>query len=417
MLRPANLLWTALAIGLALAALQLDGSGTARVARAPDLLGTLLVIAACAPVATRRRIPLGSAAAAMLFAGVAMALGYMAIVPILVGLLLCGRAAIYSAQRVTIPLAIYAGAVVATAVTITDDESPVPLRIVLGAAIGATAVLIGDVIRSERERTREKEELARRIAELRDRDVEHAVVEERLRIAREVHDITGHHLSAISLQAAGAGRNTSDPVAGETLGRIHQLATEALGQTRRALGVLRESGPASRDPIPRLEDLEQLLLLARDAGLEVELLREGVEARLPEQIEACAYRVVQESLTNVVRHSGAESVRVRVILEDEGLLVEITDDGTGGSEQPGGGIRGMQERVAIVGGSFRAGPGEQGWKVRVSLPLDAEPGTTDLSGSGADVDQASKPAPEQGPVGGPDRANTNPVSGAREAAR
>jgi signal transduction histidine kinase len=369
--RRADLLWTALTIALALALLQLDAAGGSQVERAPDLLGVLLAVGACAPVAVRRTHPVAAAVLALPFAGVALALGYMMIVPVLVSLALCSRAAIHSARRVTVPLAAYAGTVMAAAVTISDEDSPVLVRVLVGAAVGVTAVLIGDAIRNERERTRETRELARRIAELRDRDVERAIVEERLRIARDVHDITGHHLSAISLQAAGAGRTTSDPVARAALERIHRLTSEALGQTRRALGVLRESGPADRAPTPRLEHVEQLLEPARDAGLAVELVLEGAGRPLSDELEVCAYRVVQESLTNVVRHAGAHAVRVLVAYGERELSIAVEDDGVGGPGRPGGGIEGMRERVAIVGGRFTAGPDGDGWSVRATLPLDA----------------------------------------------
>ena len=378
--RRADVLWTALATALALALQWADASGAAQIDSEPDLLGALLTIAACAPVAVRRAHPLAAAVAALPFACAALALGYMVIVPVLVGLALCSRAAIHSAQRVTVPLGAYAGTLMAAAVTITGDDSPVPVRILLGVMIGVSAVLIGDAIRSERERTRETQEFAQRIAELRDRDVERAVVEERLRIARDVHDVTGHHLSAISLQAAGAGRTTSDPVARAALERIHRLTAEALGQTQRALGVLRESGPArpaARAPTPRLEHVEQLLEPARNAGLAVDLRLDGADRPLSDEIEVCAYRVVQESLTNVVRHAGASAVRVRVSYGERELLVAVDDDGVGGPGRPGGGIEGMRERVAIVGGSFAAGPAGHGWSVRASLPLDAEPDPRD----------------------------------------
>ena len=375
--RRADVLWTALAIALALALQWADASGAAQVDRAPDLLGALLTIAACAPVALRRAHPLLAAVVALAFASAGLALGYMVVVAVLVALALCSRAAIYSAQRVTVPLGAYAGTLMAAAVTITGDDSPVPVRILLGLMIGVSAVLIGDAIRSERERTRETQEFAQRIAELRDRDVERAVIEERLRIARDVHDVTGHHLSAISLQAAGAGRTTSDPVARAALERIHRLTAEALGQTRRALGVLRESGPAARAPTPRLEHVEQLLEPARNAGLAVDLRLDGADRPLSDEIEVCAYRVVQESLTNVVRHAGASAVRVRVSYGERELLIAVDDDGVGGPGRPGGGIEGMRERVAIVGGSFAAGPAGHGWSVRASLPLDAEPDPRD----------------------------------------
>lgn len=370
--RRADVLWAALAIALALALLRLDASDAAGVDRAPDLLGVLLAVVACAPVAVRRAHPLAAAVAALAFACAALALGYLVIVPVLVGLTLCSRAAVHSPQRVTVPLAAYAGTVTAAAVAITADDSPVLVGIIGGAAIGVTAVLIGDAIRSERERTREAQEFARRTAELRDRDVEHAVAEERLRIARDVHDITGHHLSAISLQAAGAGRTTSDPVAREALERIHRLTSEALGQTRRALGFLRSSGPAAHAPTPRLEQLEQLLEPAREAGLAVDLRVDGASRPLSDEVEICAYRVVQESLTNVVRHAGASAVGVRVAYGERELTIVVDDDGVGEPGRPGGGVEGMRQRVAIIGGSFAAGPAGHGWSVRASLPLDAD---------------------------------------------
>ena len=380
--RRADLLWTALTAALALALLKLDATDAARVDRPPDLLGCLLAVAACAPVAVRRTRPLAAALVALPCAGVALALGYMVIVPLLVGLVLCSRAAIDSARRVTVPLAAYAGTVMAAAVAITGDDSPRPLGMLVGATIGVTAVLIGDAIRSERER-------AQRIAELRDRDVERAVVEERLRIVRDVHDITGHHLSAISLQAAGAGFATEDPVARAALQRIHRLTAEALGQTRRALGVLREqeaSDPAQtadradradRAPAPRLDQLEQLLEHARDAGLAADLRRDGDDRPLSDEIEVCAYRIVQESLTNVVRHAGASAVGVRLSYGERELLIAVDDDGAGRPARPGGGIEGMRERVAIVGGSLAAGPSANGWSVRARLPLDDAPDRRD----------------------------------------
>jgi len=320
-----------------------------------------------------RTHPLPFAVGTLAIAATAMVLGYPATVPVLVALLLAARAAIQSPPRVTLPLTAYAGAAMATAIGIagTDPMTPLAMRIVLGFAIGATPVLIGGSIRRERERTREAQEHARRIAELRDRAVERAVVEERLRIARDVHDITGHHLSAISLQAAGASGAwgaTSDPEVGDALANIHRLTTEALGQTRRALGVLRESGPATVAPTPRLDHIEPLLEPARDAGLAVDLHVEGARRPLSDELEVCAYRVLQESLTNVVRHASATAVHVQVTYDEHALTIAVEDDGAGGSAGPGGGIEGMRERVAIVGGRFSAGPGTRGWAVQAILP-------------------------------------------------
>ncbi len=365
--RRADILWAALATAVALVALLGDGTGATPV---------LLAVAACAPIAVRRTHPLPAAVTALAFGAVSMALGHPATVPVLVGLVLSSQAAIESPPRVTLPLTAYAGAVMAATIAIagTEPAIPVSLRIVAGFAIGAIPVLIGGSIRRERERTREAHEFAHRIGELRDRDIQRAVAEERLRIARDVHDITGHHLSAISLQVAGASGArgaTSDPEVRDALGRIHRLTSEALGQTRRALGVLREPGPATLAPTPRLEHIEQLLKPARDAGLDVDLRLDGARRPLADEIEVCAYRVLQEGLTNVLRHSGASAVRVRVAYGRHELTIEVEDDGVGRPARPGGGIGGMRERVAMVGGGFTAGPSAHGWSVWASLPLDA----------------------------------------------
>jgi signal transduction histidine kinase len=376
--RRIDLLWTALAVAVALAGVQLGASDATRVDGATDLLGALLVVGACVPMAVRRSRPVAAAVAAMPLACLALALGYTVIVPVLIGLALCSWAVFQSERRVTVPLAAYAGTMMAPSVAITADGTPLGVRLLGGFAIGVAAVLIGDAVRNERERTREAQRAAQRITELRDRDVERAVVEERLRIARDVHDITGHHLSAISLQAAGAGRRTTDPVARAALERIHGLTSEALGQTRRTLGVLRESDPAqparpaTRAPAPRLEHVDDLLRPARDAGLEVDLRMDAPVRPLSDEIEVCAYRVVQEALTNVIRHARAHRVRVEIAYGERELLIGVDDDGAGGPGAPGGGVQGMRERVAIVGGTFAAGPSGRGWSVRASLPLDVE---------------------------------------------
>ncbi|MGE4426470.1 MAG: sensor histidine kinase [Solirubrobacteraceae bacterium] len=429
--RRADLLWTALVTALSLAVLQVDGSTATRGDRAPDLLAAALAIAACVPVAVRRTHPLAAAVVGLPFASAALALGYTVIVPVLVGLTLCGWAAIHSTRPVTVPLAAYAGTVMAAAVAITGDDSPLLVRLLGGAAIGVTAVLIGHAVRSERERTREAQEFARRIAELRDRDVERAVVEERLRIARDLHDITGHHLSAISLQAAGAGRTSADPVARATFERIHRLTSEALGQTQRALGALRDvaSGRAAAlAPTPRLEHVEALLEPARDAGIAVDLRLDGPDRPLSDELEVCAYRVVQESLTNVVRHAGASAVRVEVTFGEREMRIVVDDDGVGGPARPGGGIEGMRERVAIVGGRFSAGPiGDgrragpaggggvdgsvrSGWSVRAILPLDASMNAD----ADADADLNPGPGPALGPTPHPPRDRRWPVPNSTE---
>lgn len=337
----------------------------------PHAVGITLAVGACLPIVVWRTRPLVAAVISLPLACVALALGFRVIIPVVMGLALCGWAVIHQGKRITIPLAAFAATVMAAGVGATGDDISVWVRILIGAAIGVVVVLIGHVIRSERERTEETRKLAERIAELRDRDVDRAVVEERLRIARDVHDITGHHLSAISLQAAGAGRSTSDPVAQAAFERIHQLTGEALGRTRHVLGVLRESGPATRTPTPRLEHVDDLLEPARSAGLTVDLRMDAFSSPLPDEIDLCAYRIVQEAMTNVVRHAEATSVRVDIARADGNLVITVTDNGIGKTGVPGGGVRGMQERVGIVGGTVTAQPTDGGWMVHARLPIES----------------------------------------------
>ena len=333
--------------------------------------GIALTVLACVPIAFRRVAPVPAAVITMLVACAGGAANYPMTGPIVIGLVLVGLAASRAETRSTETLGVFSGLTIATLALLSADTAPV-LAVVSGFAVGMVPALIGEGFRAERERTRDAREMARQVEELRDRDVQKAVAEERLRIARDVHDITGHHLSAISLQSAGASRTTDDPVARAAFETIHGLTTEALGQTSRSLGILREaSDPAVLAPLPRLAHAEQLLEPARSAGIGAELVLSGRPRELAETIELCAYRVIQESLTNVVRHAGAGSVQVVVDYGEALLTVRIEDDGRGGPVNYGSGIEGMRERVALVDGSLTAGPRDDaGWAVRATLPIE-----------------------------------------------
>lgn len=362
----------AVCVGLSL----LASDDLSRTQRDFDLVAIVLTVAACAPVAFRRGEPLVAAVVSLTIALAGTLRDYPMTAATLVALGMVGLATGRAEARLTGSLGVFSGIVLTISALSTARADY--LIVAIGAfAVGMLPALVGEKFRAERARTRDARELARRVEELRDRDVARAVAEERLRIARDVHDITGHHISAISLQAAGAGRTTPDPVARAAFERIHGLTTEALGQTRRALGVLRqEAEPATLAPSPRLAHVDHLLEPARSSGIDAELQVEGTVRELSETVEMCAYRVIQESLTNVVRHAGAHVVRVAVGYGEEVLTVTVEDDG-GGSRgravRSGGGIEGMRERVALVGGELEAGPRDGGgWAVRATLPL--EPG-------------------------------------------
>jgi signal transduction histidine kinase len=211
----------------------------------------------------------------------------------------------------------------------------------------------------------------------RERDVaaREAVVGERARIARELHDAIAHNVSMMVVQA-GAERRTLDPESGSTqevLTTIEQIGRGALTEMRRLVGMLRSDDGAPLAPQPGLGDLPTLVGQVREAGLPIELHVEGEPRELPVGLELSAYRIVQEALTNALKHAGEARATVRVSYAPDSLELEIVDDGTGGPPRATGGghgLVGMRERVALYGGRFDAGrsPGG-GFAIRVLLPI------------------------------------------------
>jgi signal transduction histidine kinase len=200
-----------------------------------------------------------------------------------------------------------------------------------------------------------------------------AVAEERARIARDLHDEVAHAMSVIAVQAEAAdGALEHDPeLVRRPLVAIRDTARVALTDMRRVLGALGGSEAADDAPQPGLARLGSLVETARAAGLSVSLSVDGEPRRLPAPLDVAAYRVVQEALTNVRKHSGARHVDVIVRYRDEAVHVEVVDDGDGSG--PGGGsgkgLAGVRERVAVLGGHVVAGPGPGGFALRAVLPL------------------------------------------------
>jgi signal transduction histidine kinase len=220
---------------------------------------------------------------------------------------------------------------------------------------------------------RAREELARR-----------AVVEERLRLARELHDVVAHAMSVIAVQS-GVGAHVADSQpeqVGKALAAIEATSRAALTELRRLLGVLRQPDEpqASLTPVPGLANLEGLLAEVAKAGLAVRLRVEGRPAPLPAGVDLSAYRVVQEALTNVVKHAGPATAQVTIRYRDQEVAVEVTDNGRGvaaaagdGRRGTGHGLIGMRERVAAFGGDLEVGPRPGGgFRVAARLPVAAE---------------------------------------------
>jgi signal transduction histidine kinase len=224
-----------------------------------------------------------------------------------------------------------------------------------------------------------RESAARNRAE-RLRDIAH---EERLRVAQEVHDVVGHGLAAINMQAEIALHvlPKRPEQAATALAAIGATSKAALEELRATLALVRSDAAEHRQPGPGLAQLDALVGRLADTGVPVRVQVEGVRRTLPAAVDLAAYRVVQESLTNVLRHAGAATATVRVGYASQAVTVEVTDDGRGRAPDDGGdghGITGMRARVAALGGRFAAGPAESGgFRVYASMPAIPPPDTSE----------------------------------------
>jgi signal transduction histidine kinase len=236
---------------------------------------------------------------------------------------------------------------------------------------------IGNAFR--RHGTREAALVAHTAQLEREREVKarQAAADERARIAREMHDVVAHSMSVMVVQVGAArGILASEPdTARETLASAEHTGREALAEMRRMLGVLRErSDDDTLAPQPGLASVEGLLDQARGAGLDVELTTEGTPHPLPPGLDLAAYRIVQEGLTNVVKHAGPAHARVLLRYGRDDLEIVVCDDGrgvNGSNGEPGHGLVGMRERVALYGGALDAGAlAGGGFRVRAHLPLE-----------------------------------------------
>jgi signal transduction histidine kinase len=216
----------------------------------------------------------------------------------------------------------------------------------------------------------------RRIAVDRERAAHDAVVEERARIARELHDVVAHAMSVMVVQAGAARRVLDDApdTAKGAIARIESTGRDGLAEMRRLIGMLTSDGTdAHRAPQPGLGQLDALLETVRGAGVPVETATQGAPRQLPSGLDLVAYRIVQEALTNVMKHAGPASARVLLRWGDAALDLEVADDGRGPliSTEGGLGLLGMRERVALYGGSIDTGPRPGGgFAVRAHLPYE-----------------------------------------------
>ncbi|HEX4976287.1 MAG TPA: histidine kinase [Nocardioides sp.] len=334
----------------------------------PDWINVLAVVAGTVPLAWRRRAPLATAlVVSAALAGRALAAEPLEVYPTTLALLVTAYSvASYAPLRDALLAAGFAALAIAVAVVqgsgTAATPDPLPAAVLYG-----TVWLVGRVVgvRHQRAETlhRERETLA---AE--------AVAEERARIAREMHDVVSHSLAAIVMQSGGAANvlDTDPDRARQSLATIEATARRGLEEMRRMLGLLGDT-EAELAPQPGLDRIDDLLSTARSAGLDVECRVAGDGPALPAAVDVSAFRIVQESLTNVMKHARADRVQIEVRREPDHLAIDVVDDGlpAEGGAGAGRGLAGMRERAEVLGGSLHAGPRAdgRGFRVAARLPL------------------------------------------------
>jgi signal transduction histidine kinase len=310
------------------------------------------------PLLVRRVVPLTAAltSAVIALAGMAQLHRWEGM---LVTMALFCAAVYHRPRRPGLVLAVSTCWVVGISMVINEGALALTNMVIMAVAPVAT----GYALRLHRDR-------ADQTLRLRRAEAERVLAEERTWLARNVHDSVGHHLTAIRLQAAAARRTRGDTSATRALETISDLSLSALTEVRDLLRTLSEHPAALQ---PGTADLERLAGQLTSAGRTITMRRSGTEGVLPPAVDHTAYRVVQEALTNVVRHSTATKVTVHLRQNDRGLRIEVLDNGAPAqaAQAEGQGIRGMRERVRLLDGTLSVGPVETGgWRVRADLPRE-----------------------------------------------
>jgi signal transduction histidine kinase len=380
-----------LAIGLPQLFLQDLDSELAPYYRDPDVVAGLIVSAIVAVLVVRRRAPLAGLAA--IIGGEAL-LSYLGYAPsladvisflVLVYSVAAHRALAYSALGGAAAFVAFGGLMLSYPTDVTPVEFTANIAVLVGVW------WLGRGLRLRRAYLAELEDRAHRLERAAEGNARAARVEERARIARELHDVVAHHVSVMTVQAGAARRIIDrDPESSrEALITIESLGRTALSEMRRIVGVLRTDRERERDeapshrelsPQPGLHDLGGLVDRVRETGLMVQLWIEGEPRALSPGVDLAVFRLVQEALTNTLKHAGPQArAWVRIHYAGPNVNVEIEDDGRGAAaslhgngDNPGHGLVGMRERVALYGGELRIGPrAGGGFEVRARFPMDA----------------------------------------------
>jgi signal transduction histidine kinase len=339
-------------------------------------VGLVLALGASAvALLLRHRWPIGVLAVVL---AVSLAVNYTPIseLPVLLAVFTVAE---YCEREQVIAGAIVSGVVVLATAPVHGSAEAVRTAIPHLIAIGL-AVAVGLYLRARADYINGLRERAERLEREHELLAERAVGDERVRIARELHDVVAHNVSLMVVQAqALAATGGTEDERRAALARVADLGREAMSEMHRMLGVLRiDRGAAlEREPQPGVRDLQRLLARAREAGLDASLVVEGSPRELPPGVDLSAYRIVQEALTNVIRHAHADHAIVTLAYAPGELDVTVTDDGVGprqgaNGSSDGHGLVGMHERVALFGGRLTTGRGPDGagYRVQASLPVN-----------------------------------------------
>jgi signal transduction histidine kinase len=345
----------------------------------PATTGIALAVSACAGVGLRRWRPLTALALALASEAAMVFLGFAADPMIAVTLVLY-VVALAKPARVAVGALIAAVAALGVLALITPGITDGAGRIDanFGRAAGTAVVLLaawsaGRAVRAARAYADGLRDQAERRAEAKVDQARRAVAEERLRIARELHDVVAHSMSVIAVQA-GVGRYVIEDrpqEAAKALTAIETTSRSTLREMRQLLGMLRDGTPGEMLSAPGLGEIADL---AERAGLRVDVAVRGAPRELPAGVDLAAFRIVQEALTNVVKHARTDHGRVVITYSAQDVVIEVTDDGVGasGTAADGHGLIGMRERAALYGGEFTAGPlPGRGYRVTARLPAGA----------------------------------------------
>jgi signal transduction histidine kinase len=356
---------------LCFAALAVDVALGGEAGGPGKVVAIAVAVPAAAPIAWRRIAPLATLLLCLLPLIALAAVSGAGTAVTLIAVLLFYTVAVAGDRRRSLLVATVSAVVLGAVISLLADGEEATVK-ALRVLLILAGLGLGEIVRTRRQLRQAERDRAAQVEHEREESGRRRIAAERVRIARELHDSLGHALVAINVRA-GVARHLGDPESAATaLADIQGVSSEALGDLRGTLDLLHENGElAPTRPNQGLDGVPELVENLRAGGVAAEAHLELGSAEIPRSLAQAAYRIVQESFTNILRHADAARATLEVRVISRRLEIEILDDGDAAAPVvPGHGLRGMAERAEALGGHVEAGPAEHGWLVRAELPLD-----------------------------------------------